>query len=133
MDEDITNAAKVAVLGHDLAEDTFGLHDAVGKEINVAGEIFTVIGVRDKEKTPFGGGKNQDDNMVFMPLTTFHYMHPETLDYWITLKYDNAEEPAAGAGRTHRVAAQAEEGRQRGAGQLCDLRDGLADAAFGTS
>jgi putative ABC transport system permease protein len=88
-DSDMERAAKVAVLGHDTAEELFGIHNAVGNEINVAGEIFTVIGVRDKEKTAFGGGKNPDDNMVFMPLTTFHHMHPEILDYWITLKYDN--------------------------------------------
>jgi putative ABC transport system permease protein len=88
-DGELQRAAKVAVLGHDTAEELFGVQDAVGKEINVAGEIFTVIGVRGKEKTAFGGGKNPDDNMVTMPLTTFHYMHPEILDYWISLKYDD--------------------------------------------
>jgi putative ABC transport system permease protein len=90
-DNDITRAAKVAVLGHDTADDLFGIGNAVGKEITVAGEIFTVIGVRDKEKTAFGGGKNPDDNIVFMPLSTFHHMHPEILDYWITLKYDDSK------------------------------------------
>jgi putative ABC transport system permease protein len=90
-DSDQEHASKVAVLGHDTADELFGLHDAVGKEINVAGEIFTVVGVRDREKTAFGGGKNPDDNMVFMPLSTFHNIHPEQLDYWITLKYDDAK------------------------------------------
>ena len=90
-DSDMERASKVAVLGHDTAEALFGLHDAVGKEVTVGGEIFTIIGVRDREKTAFGGGKNPDDNMIFMPLTTFRHMHPEILDYWITLKYDDAK------------------------------------------
>ncbi len=90
-DTDMERASKVAVLGHDTAEALFGLHDAVGKEVTVAGEIFTVIGVRDREKTAFGGGKNPDDNQIFMPLTTFRHMHPEILDYWVTLKYDDAK------------------------------------------
>ena len=88
-DSDMERGAKVAFLGHDTAEALYGLHDAVGKELTVGGQVFTVIGVRDKEKTAFGGGKNADDNQVFMPLTTFHHMHPEQLDYWITLKYDD--------------------------------------------
>ncbi len=88
-ESDMERGAKVAVLGHDTAEDLFGIGNSVGKEIDVGGDIFTVIGVRDKEKTAFGGGKNPDDNKVFMPLTTFHHMHPEVLDYWITLKYDD--------------------------------------------
>ncbi len=88
-DSDMERGAKVAFLGHDTAEALYGLHDAVGKEITVGGQVFTIIGVRDKEKTAFGGGKNPNDNMVFMPLTTFHHMHPEQLDYWITLKYDD--------------------------------------------
>ena len=90
-DSDMERGAKVAFLGRDTAEALFGVHDAVGKEITVGGQVFTVIGVRDKEKTAFGGGKNPDDNQVFMPLTTFHHMHPEQLDYWITLKYDDAK------------------------------------------
>jgi putative ABC transport system permease protein len=90
-DNDMERASKVAVLGHDTAETLFGVHDAVGKEVTVGGQIFTVVGVRDREKTAFGGGDNPDDNMVFMPLTTFRHMHPEILDYWITLKYDDAK------------------------------------------
>ena len=90
-ESDFARGAKVAVLGHDTAEELFGLHDAVGKEIDASGQVFTVIGVRDREKTAFGGGKNADDNKIFMPLTTFHHLHPEQLDYWITLKYDDAK------------------------------------------
>ena len=48
-----------------------------------------MVGVLDKQKQAFGGGKNPQDNKAFFPITTFHQMHPEQLDYWITLKYDD--------------------------------------------
>ncbi len=87
---DQDRAAKVAVLGHDTAEDLFGQGNAIGKEITVEGRTFTVIGVQDKVKDAFGGGgRNGEDNIVHMPITTFHQMHPEILDYWITAKYDD--------------------------------------------
>lgn len=88
-DSDMERSAKVTVLGHDTAEELFGVHDAVGKEVQAAGEVFTVIGVVDKEKQAFGGGKNPDDNKAYFPITTFHHLHPEQLDYWINLKYDD--------------------------------------------
>jgi putative ABC transport system permease protein len=84
------HAAYVAVLGHDTAEDLFGNQNALGKQIDVEGRIFTVIGVQAKVKSAFsGGGRNGEDNYVHMPITTFHQMHPEILDYWISLKFDD--------------------------------------------
>jgi putative ABC transport system permease protein len=91
---DQERAAKVAVLGHDTAQELFGGQSALGKEVQVSGMVFTVIGVLDKQKQAFGGGKNPQDNKAFFPITTFHYMHPEQLDYWITLKYDDPKNRA---------------------------------------
>lgn len=82
-------ASDVGVLGHDTAEDLFGTESAIGKEVSVDGRSFTVIGVQEKEKSAFGGGKNANDNMVHMPITTFKKMHPEILDYWISAKFDD--------------------------------------------
>ena len=87
-------ASHSAVLGHDTAEDLFGEDNAVGKQITVQGIPFTVVGVQEKEKTAFGGGKNAEDNMVHMPITTFHHMHPEILDYWISAKFDDQKNKA---------------------------------------
>ncbi len=87
---DQERAARVTVLGSDTANELFGSGSAaIGKEVAVSGMVFTVVGVLDKQKQAFGGGKNPQDNKAFFPITTFHQMHPEQLDYWITLKYDD--------------------------------------------
>jgi putative ABC transport system permease protein len=88
-ENDEQRAAKVTVLGYDTAEELFGVQDAVGNDVEVGGILFTVVGVLDKERQAFGGGKNPDDNKAFFPITTFHHLHPEQLDYWISLKYDD--------------------------------------------
>jgi putative ABC transport system permease protein len=93
-ENDLQRAANVVVLGHDTADELFGVDRAVGKEVEVGGMLFTVIGVLDKQKQAFGGGKNPDDNAANFPITTFHKLHPEQLDYWISLKYDNPKNEA---------------------------------------
>jgi len=88
-ENDQLRAANVAVLGGDTADGLFPGESAVGKEVVVAGLLFTVVGVLERQKQAFGGGKNPQDNKAFFPITTFHHLHPETLDYWISLKYDD--------------------------------------------
>jgi putative ABC transport system permease protein len=86
-DED--RAANVTVLGSDTAAQLFPGQSALGQDVEATGMVFTVVGVLDKQPQAFGGGDNPRDNQAFFPLTTFHNMHPEMLDYWITLKYDD--------------------------------------------
>ncbi len=88
-DGDVERGARVAVLGHDTADELFGTNDALGQEVTIGGQAMTVVGVAALKKNPFGGGKNPEDNFVYLPVTTFHRLHPEVLDYWILLKYDN--------------------------------------------
>src|ERR1700760_41431 len=94
-DEEEQRRANVVVLGHDAAEELFGNESAVGKEVDIEGDIFTVVGVYAKQKQVFGGGKNPDDNSAHFPLFTFRKLHPEILDYWITVKYDDAKNKVA--------------------------------------
>jgi putative ABC transport system permease protein len=88
-DEDQARAAHVVGLGYDTAQQLFPGQSAIGKEVEAAGMVFTVVSVLEKQKQAFGGGKNPQDNQAYFPISTFHSMHPEELDYWITLKYDD--------------------------------------------
>jgi len=81
--------AHVCVLGHDTAEELFGTEDPIGKDVNVASGLYTVIGVVDKRKQPFGSGKNPADNGIYFPLGAFHNLYPEIKDMYIALKYDD--------------------------------------------
>jgi len=82
------------VLGHDTWEGLFGAESAVGKEVSIESGLYTVIGVLDKQKQPFGGGKNPNDNVVDFPMGTFHNLHPEVKDLWVSLKYDDPKNKA---------------------------------------
>jgi len=86
---DQERAADVTVLGHDVAETLFGVIDPIGKEVNIEGRTFTVIGVFEKQKTAFGGGKNPNDSFAYFTMSTFRKLHPEVLDYWISAKFDD--------------------------------------------
>jgi putative ABC transport system permease protein len=86
--EDLRHA-DVCVLGHDTWEELFGGEPAVGKEVNIETGLYTIIGVLDKQKQVFGSGKNPDDNQVYFPMGTFHNLHPEDRDLWVTVKYDD--------------------------------------------
>ncbi len=78
--------ADVIVLGHDTAEELFPLENPLGKEINIDGRLFEVVGTLDKIKSVFSGGKDPNDNRIFFPLTTFRTLHPEVKDHWISAK-----------------------------------------------
>src|ERR1700748_1294146 len=88
--------ANVVVLGHDAAQELFGQESALGKEVDIEGDIFTVVGVLAKQKQVFGGGTNPNDNSAHFPLFTFRKIHPEILDYSVTVKYDDAKDKIAG-------------------------------------
>jgi putative ABC transport system permease protein len=88
-DSEEERSSNVVVLGHDTAEEIFPDGSPEGKDVDCMGDIFTVIGVIDKQPQPFGSGRNTGDNAAYFPLTTFRKIHPEIKDFWLTVKYDD--------------------------------------------
>ena len=88
-DDEDQRHAHVCVMGHDTAEELFGNEDPIGKDVNVGPSLYTVIGVVDKRKQPFGSGKNPADNGLYFPLGTFHSLYPEIKDMYVSVKYDD--------------------------------------------
>jgi putative ABC transport system permease protein len=78
--------SSIIVIGHDTASELFPSEEPLGKEINIEGQMFTVVGVAAQRKSVFGGGKNPDDNIVFLPLSVFRKLHPEQKAHWIGVK-----------------------------------------------
>ena len=85
-DIDDERRASVIILGADTVDELFGNSDPLGKEINIEGQLFEVIGTVNKVKSAFGGGKNPDDNKVYFPLSTLRKMHPELKQHFISVK-----------------------------------------------
>jgi putative ABC transport system permease protein len=93
--QEALRGANVVVLGSDTAQELFGNDPAVGKEVQIEGDLFTVVGILAPQKQVFGGGKNPMDNSAHFPTQTFHKIHPEILDHWISVKYDDVKNKIA--------------------------------------
>jgi len=88
-DEQRTN---YIVLGSSTADTLFPSEDPLGKEINIEGQMFTVVGVAEPSKSVFSGGDNPEDNKIYFPLSTFRKLHPEQKAYWISVKATSRED-----------------------------------------
>ncbi len=76
----------VVVICYQTQHELFGDQDPLGKEINIEGQLFEVVGTVTKIKSVFGGGKDPNDNRVIMPLKTFKSLHPEMKAHVISVK-----------------------------------------------
>ena len=66
-DSEQTTSRKVAVIGKTVRTNLFGEGEAVGKQIDVAGQRYTVIGILDTRGSIFG---IDQDNSIYVPFTT---------------------------------------------------------------
>ena len=65
--QDVTDHAKVAVIGATTADNLFPGEDPVGKKLLIGGSTFTVVGVLD---TKDSNGPNDTNSVVVAPITT---------------------------------------------------------------
>jgi putative ABC transport system permease protein len=91
-DLDDVHRSSVVVLGYDTADTLFPFHEnPVGQDILVEGQVFTVIGVLEKQKQGIGTGQNPNDNIAILPLPTMLKLHPEFKDFMLFAKADTTE------------------------------------------
>jgi putative ABC transport system permease protein len=73
----------VAVIGHDLAETLFPAKDAIGKELQVTGMTFRIIGVIEKSKGVFLRDSGAD-KQVFIPYLSYLKHRPQDKENFVT-------------------------------------------------
>jgi putative ABC transport system permease protein len=98
--------ADVAVIGADIAKALFANEEPVGKELQVDGNVYEVIGVFDKKKNTALGG----DSDVAIPYRTYRKRYPNDDENFVSAmaypgKKDAAEDQIRGLLRLRRRVA----------------------------
>jgi putative ABC transport system permease protein len=85
---DTEHHAPVVLLGFDTTNLLFpdGSRGAVGQDVTIDGQLFTVIGTLQKRRQGISGGSNPEDNIALMPVTTLRKLYPNKRDYVIFAK-----------------------------------------------
>ena len=87
-DQDYHHNTQVCFIGQDIVEKLFPSVDPVGKELEVGGHNFTVVGVAEKVGSAFGVS---EDNFVFIPLGTFRNLFMPNLELIVFIKAPDAQ------------------------------------------
>jgi len=87
-DTDAEHRAPVVLLGFDTVKTLFseGASEAIGKEVTIDGQLFTVIATLQKRRQGLSGSSNPEDNIAIMPVTTLRKLYPNKKDYVIFAK-----------------------------------------------
>jgi ABC-type antimicrobial peptide transport system permease subunit len=81
-DIDDMHRRDIAVIGDDVVQRLFLNEDPVGKEFNVDGHTYQVIGTLEKRKAFLGD--NGDDKVICVPYFTYKKSYPEAKENLIT-------------------------------------------------
>jgi ABC-type antimicrobial peptide transport system permease subunit len=76
----------VAIIGWDLADVLFPDHNAIGKQIDIGGMRFTVLGVFEKRKAVFLGDSGGDKQVV-VPYESYHKHRPQDDDHFFNVLF----------------------------------------------
>ncbi len=68
--DDVDQAANVAMLGNTVATNLFGTADPIGKTVRIKNLPFKVVGVLSVKGYSAGGMGGDQDDVVFIPITT---------------------------------------------------------------
>jgi putative ABC transport system permease protein len=77
---------QVAVIGAAIAETLYPGINPVGRELEVEGKIYRVIGVMEKAPGSLFGGDAFEDRQVIVPFATIKRDHPEIEDISVTVR-----------------------------------------------
>lgn len=77
--------APVCVIGHNIASALFPNIEPLGKEIDIIGKKFRVIGVMEKTKASFGE-ERFEDSLVLIPYDIFRQFYPKQDDHVISVR-----------------------------------------------
>jgi putative ABC transport system permease protein len=73
-DADLSHAARVCVIGTDVADALFPHRDPIDEQVLVNGQACRVIGLFEKKGSAFGGS---NDNFLALPISAFDEQFPE--------------------------------------------------------
>lgn len=83
----------VAVLGSITTRTLFPYgEDPIGQEVQIEGQLFTVIGTMNPSKQAVGTGDNPQDNIALVPFTVVRKMHPENKNIVLLAKADSTKD-----------------------------------------
>ncbi|MFN8573372.1 MAG: ABC transporter permease [Gemmatimonadaceae bacterium] len=95
-DVDISERRPVLVVGADVQEKLFEGVDAVGQEVRIMGERFTIVGVNQKKGRVLG---QSFDGFAIMPITRFEMLYGRRNTTTISVKVSAAAEVAPAMAR----------------------------------
>jgi putative ABC transport system permease protein len=71
---DVLHAARVCVIGTDVADALYPHRDPIGQELTLGGVAYRVVGLFEKKGSFFGGS---NDNFLAIPISAFDEQFPE--------------------------------------------------------